>query len=439
MSVMRLSRLFTKTARQAPNNADSLNADLLVRAGFVQQTMAGVYSYLPLGLCVLRKIEVAVREEMNALGAQELLLSALSSREAWERSGRWGTFDVLFHVPGAGDQEYALNPTHEEIVVPLVRHFVHSHRDLPFACYQIQTKFRNELRVKSGILRNREFLMKDLYSFHQDDACLERYYERVQEAYGRVFDRLGLAERTYRTFASGGSFSPYSHEYQVLLSQGEDTIYISEAAEARGQRIAINSEIYRKGETVCPVTGDTAFREACASEAANIFKLGTKFSVPFKLQYTDDGGQSHPVVMGCYGIGISRLMGIITEVFADDEGLRWPLSIAPAAVHIVPLAREVTEKAYKEAEELLARLEGRGICALFDDRLNASPGVRLADADLIGVPFRVVVSEKTLQKKKLEVKKRQVGETEWMTEKELIALCNPSPPSPLPLRQERGG
>lgn len=420
MPPMRLSQLFTKTARQAPKDADSRNADLLVRAGFVQRTMAGVYSYLPLGLRVLRNIEAIVREEMDALGGQELLLSALSSREAWECSGRWDTFDVLFRVPGAGEQEYALNPTHEEIVVPLVRHFVRSHKDLPFACYQIQTKFRNELRVKSGILRNREFLMKDLYSFHQDDACLERYYGRVQGAYARVFERLGLTERTYLTFASGGSFSPYSHEYQVLLPQGEDTIYISEAAEAVGKRIAINREMYRKGETVCPVTGDTAFREECASEAANIFKLGTKFSVPFKLQYTNEGGQSHPVVMGCYGIGISRLMGIIAEAFADDDGLRWPLSIAPAAVHIVPLARDVGEQAFKGADVLRARLEKRGLRTLFDDRLDSSPGVRLADADLIGVPFRVVFSAKTIDRKLLEVKDRWTGGVSFLTEEQFL-------------------
>lgn len=417
---MRFSQLFTKTARQAPKDADSLNADLLVRAGFVQRTMAGVYSYLPLGLRVLRNIEAIVREEMNALGAQELLLSALSSRDVWERSGRWETFDVLFRVPGAGEQEYALNPTHEEIVVPLVQHFVHSHKDLPFACYQIQTKFRNELRVKSGMLRNREFLMKDLYSFHPDDACLDRYYERVQEAYARIFERLGLAERTYLTFASGGSFSQYSHEYQVLVSQGEDTVYISEAAEAKGKRVAINREIYRKGETVCPVTGGHAFREACASEAANIFKLGTKFSVPFHLQYTDEEGRSHPVIMGCYGIGISRLMGIVTEACADDDGLRWPLSIAPAAVHIVPLAREEHERAYTEADALRARLEGKGIETLFDDRLDASTGVRLADADLLGVPYRVVLSPKTLERKALEVKDRWTGEVSFITEEQLL-------------------
>lgn len=421
---MRLSQLFTKTARQAAKDADSLNADLLVRAGFVQRTMAGVYSYLPLGLRVLRNIEAIVREEMNALGAQELLLSALSAREAWERSGRWDTFDVLFRVPGAGEQEYALNPTHEEIVVPLVQHFVHSHKDLPFACYQIQTKFRNELRVKSGMLRNREFLMKDLYSFHQDDTCLDRYYECVQGAYVRVFERLSLAERTYLTFASGGSFSPYSHEYQVLVPQGEDTIYISEAAEVKGKRIAINQEIYRKGETVCPVTGEKVFREEHASEAANIFKLGTRFSVPFKLQYTDEGGQSRPVIMGCYGIGISRLMGIITEACADEEGLCWPLSIAPAAVHIIPLARGAGEQAYKEADALRARLEGEGIKTLFDDRLEASPGVRLADADLMGMPFRVVLSAKTIDRKVLEVKDRRTGEIHFLTEEQLFPLLS---------------
>ena len=422
---MRLSQLFTKTSKQSSTDAESKNADLLTRAGYIHKTMAGVYSYLPLGLRVLRNIENVVREEMNAMGAQELLLSALSSREAWQRSGRWDSFDVLFHVPGAGDQEYALNPTHEEIIVPLVQHFVHSYKDLPFSCYQIQMKFRNELRAKSGVLRNREFLMKDLYSFHRDDAFLDRYYERVQRAYTKVFERLGLAERTYLTFASGGSFSPYSHEYQVLLPHGEDTIYVSEAAEARGERIAINQEIYRKGETTCPVTGETAFREERASEAANIFKLGTKFSIPFALQYTDEDGKSHPVVMGCYGIGISRLMGIITEAFADESGLRWPFSLAPASVHIVSLARERGEQAYTEAEALEAHLGKRGIPTLFDDRIDLSTGSRLADADLLGMPFRVVLSPKTCARGQLEVKDRMTGEVSWMSEEELFRRCSP--------------
>lgn len=425
---MRLSQLFTKTARQASKDADSLNADLLVRAGFVQRTMAGVYSYLPLGLRVLRSIEVIVREEMDAIGGQEILMPCLSSQENWEKTGRWSSFDALFKVLATGQAaegtQGALNPTHEEVVVPLMRPFLHSHKDLPFACYQIQTKFRRELRVKSGLLRGREFLMKDLYSFHCDATDLEHYYAVVQGAYSRIFERLRIGDRTYLTYASGGSFSQYSHEYQVLLSQGEDIIYISEAAKAKGKRIAINREIYRKGETVCPVTGDTAFREACASEAANIFKLGTKFSVPFKLHYTDEDGKSHPVVMGCYGMGISRLMGIITEAFADDEGLRWPLSIAPAVVHIVPLARGVDEKAYQEADALRIRLEERGIQTLFDDRLGSSPGVRLADADLIGVPFRVILSEKTLDRKVLEVKDRRTGEVVFITEDQLLSRCS---------------
>lgn len=263
---MYVSQLFTRTSKETSADAASLNADLLTRAGFVHKTMAGVYSYLPLGLVVLRKIETIVREEMNAIGGQEILMSALSPKENWQKTNRWQGFDALFKLPAAGDSEYALNPTHEEIVTPLVREFVSSYKDLPFGCYQIQTKFRNEPRAKSGVLRGREFLMKDLYSFHTDQEDLDAYYEVVHGAYDKIFDRLGLTDITYYTFASGGSFSQFSHEFQVVLPQGEDTIYISEEAEKKGMRIAINKEIFERGKTKCPVTGGTTFREVKASE-----------------------------------------------------------------------------------------------------------------------------------------------------------------------------
>ena len=411
---MLLSQLFTKTSKDAVADAQSINAELLARGGFVSKTMAGVYSYLPLGLTVLKKIEHIVREEMNAVGGQEILMSALSPKEYWQKTGRWDkkVFESLFHVPAAGEQEYALNPTHEEIVVPLVQQFVKSYRDLPFACYQIQTKFRNELRAKSGILRGREFLMKDLYSFHRDAACLDRYYEKVQGAYDKIFARLGLADRTYLTYASGGSFSPYSHEYQVILPQGEDAIFVSEEAEKQGKRIAVNREIYEPKKTTCPVTGGETFREERASEAANIFKLGTKFSDPFKLTFTDEKGTMHTIIMGCYGIGISRLMGIIAEAFADDAGLCWPVSVAPARVVIVPLAKEREEEVYREAEKLYGTLTGKGVECLLDDRIDASVGSRLADADLMGVPTRIVLSLKSLKAGGAEVKDRKTGKIE---------------------------
>ena len=310
---MLFSELFTKTSKDAQSDAASKNADLLTRGGYIFKTMAGVYSYLPLGLRVLKKIECIVREEMDKIVGQEILMSALSPSEYWQTTGRWDpkVFDVLFHVPGASDSEYGLNPTHEEIVTPIAKHFVQSYRDLPFAAYQIQTKFRNEPRAKSGILRGREFIMKDLYSFHTTQEDLDRYYDIAQTAYDAVFKRIGLAEKTYLTYASGGTFSKYSHEYQVVLPQGEDTIYISEEAEKKGMRIAVNKEIYEEGKTECPVTGGKSFREEKASEAGNIFKLGTKFSHAFGLEYSDQTGKKQEVIMGCYGIGISRLMGIV--------------------------------------------------------------------------------------------------------------------------------
>jgi prolyl-tRNA synthetase len=419
---MLLSQLFTKTSKDAAHDADSKNAEYLSRAGYVHKTMAGVYSYLPLGLRVLRSIEQVVREEMDAIGAQEVLLSALSPSENWKKTGRWDqkVFNALFHVPAAAEQEYALNPTHEEIVTPMVMPFLRSYRDLPFGAYQIQTKFRNELRAKSGVLRGREFLMKDLYSFHPDQTSLDSYYDVVMGAYDRIFDRLGLSDKTYLTYASGGSFSQYSHEYQVMLPQGEDAIFISVEAEKKGKRIAINKEIFEQGKTACPVTGGKEFTEVKGSEAGNIFKLGTKFSVPFGLQYAAEDGSKKDVIMGCYGIGISRLMGILTEAFADDAGLRWPKGIAPVDVHIVPLARTIDEESFTVAKALYEKLMKQGKRCLFDDRIDNSVGSRMADADLLGSAYRVVLSPKTLKEGKLEVKNRWTGEVTMIDEQALL-------------------
>lgn len=416
---MLLSELFTRTSKDAASDASSRNADLLVRGGFIHKTMAGVYSYLPLGLRVLRSIEQIVREEMNAIGAQEILMSSLAPKENWEKTGRWDSVDVLYKTQGNDEHEYVLNPTHEELVSPIAKQYVNSYRDLPFAAYQVQTKFRNELRAKSGILRGREFLMKDLYSFHADQEDLDRYYDVVQSAYGKIFERLGLADRTYLTFASGGTFSKYSHEYQVMLPNGEDVIYISEEAEKKGLRIAVNKEIYEEGKTECPVTGGKAFREEKGSEAANIFKLGTKFSTPFELQFTDNEGKRHDVIMGCYGIGISRLMGIIAEACSDDRGVIWPANIAPFDVHIVPIARTEDDEAFIEATKLMKDLEKKGKRVLLDDRTDASVGFKLADADLIGVPVRIVVSPKTLAEKSVEVTYRTSGETSLVKQSDI--------------------
>lgn len=408
---MLLSQLFTRTSKEVVADASSKNAEFLTRAGYIHKTMAGVYSYLPLGLRVIRKIEHIVREEMNSVGGQEVLLSALAPKEDWDATGRWDTLDVLYKTRGVDEHDYALNPTHEEVVTPLARAFIKSYRDLPFAAYQIQTKFRNELRAKSGVMRGREFIMKDLYSFHVDQADLDRYYEEVQSAYTRIFERLGVGAQTYLTYASGGSFSQYSHEYQVVLESGEDTIYFSEEAEGKGLRIAVNKEIYEEGKTVCPVTGGTSFREVRASEAGNIFKLGTRFSAPFDVQYTDKEGKRQPVVMGCYGIGISRLMGIVVEAMSDEKGLVWPTVLAPADVHLVPIARAHEDASFVEAVALQQTLERAGKSVILDDRLDGSVGFKLADADLIGCPIRIVISPKTLEQKSVEVTQRRTGET----------------------------
>jgi len=402
---MRLSQLFTKTSKTSQSDNDSINADLLTRAGFIHKTLAGSYSFLPLGLRVIRKIEQVVREEMNAIDGQELLLSALSPRENWEATKRWDSLDVLFKVPAAGNSEYALNPTHEEIITPIAKSFVNSYRDLPFAAYQIQTKFRNEPRAKSGVMRGREFIMKDLYSFHASQDCQDDYYDRAAAAYEKVFARLGLGEKTYFTYASGGSFSKYSHEFQTLLPSGEDTVYISVEAEKQGKLIAVNKEIFEEGMDCPHLNVSTKWREEMASEVGNIFKLSTKFSEPFKLDFQDEAGERKPVIMGCYGIGISRLLGVIAEYSADESGLSWAESVAPYGVHLITLGKE-GEEARDIATALYEEMKEAGVEVLFDDREKEGAGAKFGDADLIGCPLRVTISARSLEAGGAEVKVR---------------------------------
>lgn len=378
---MRQSQLFSKSTKDIAKDEQSVNAQLLIRGGYVDKLMAGVYSWLPLGLRVIKKIEQIVREEMNKIGGQELLLPALQPKQIWDQTGRWETLDVLYRLP---DDGVAFGPTHEEVVTPLAKQFIRSYKDLPVAVYQIQTKFRNEPRAKSGVLRGREFIMKDLYSFHATAADLAAYYEQVHGAYNQIFTRLGLGELTHYTYASGGTFSKYSHEFQAVTPAGEDTIHICPAC---GQ--AINDEI--KGETAtCPGCGGADWQTTMASEVGNIFQLQTKFSEPFDLTYQAADGSVHPVIMGCYGIGISRLVGVITEVFHDDKGIMWPVAVAPYRAHLLALGAEAVEVANAVYDQLTAA----GIEVLFDDRPEASAGQKLAEADLLGLPVRLIVSAK---------------------------------------------
>jgi len=410
LNYMRQSQLKTKTLREAPKDEQSTNAILLARAGFIDKLAAGVYSFLPLGLRVLRRIENIIRQEMLALGGQEILMPVLHPRENWEKTGRWETFEELFKLKGAAEKDYALGPTHEEIVAPLAKKIVFSYKDLPFYLFQIQTKFRNEIRVKSGLLRTREFLMKDLYSFHASEKDLDEYYSKVIDAYFRIFERCGLTDKTYLTLASGGTFSKYSHEFQTLTENGEDTIFICQNCD-----LAINSEI--KAETpACPDCGGKDFKEAKAVEMGNIFKLGTKYSAPFGLKFKDKDGQEKDVIMGCYGIGPTRVMGTIVEVSHDEQGIIWPESVAPFKFHLLALGESPEIK--KEADNLYEKLTAQRVEPLYDDR-EISAGAKFAEADLIGIPWRLVVSEKTSKEKSVEIKKRSEKETKLIKISEL--------------------
>lgn len=394
---MRQTQLFTKTLKELPKDESSYNAQSLIRAGFIDKVAAGVYSFLPLGWRVLNKIREIIRDEMSSVSGQEINMPTFAPRENWEATGRWESLDVLFKISASDKKEYALNPTHEEVVTPLAQKFIYSYRELPFAVYQIQTKFRNEKRAKAGLLRGREFLMKDLYSFHTTQEDLDSYYDQVIAAYVRIFKRLGLGDKTYLTFASGGTFSKYSHEFQTISQAGEDYIYICDKCQ-----LAVNKEIIAEQST-CPQCQSTDLKEEKASEVGNIFKLGTKYSDSFQLTYNDEYGAKNPVIMGCYGIGLSRIMGIVAEVCHDDKGLIWPDNIAPFKVHLISL------NANEEAENLYQLLQKERVEVLYDDR-NISAGEKFADADLIGCSYRVVVSPKSLAAGGVELKKRAEGE-----------------------------
>jgi len=418
---MRQSHLFTKTRKEAPQGEVAKNAQLLVRAGFVHKEMAGVYAYLPLGLRVLNKIIGIIREEIEAIGGQELLLTTLQDPEIWKKTGRWSdeVTDVWFKTHlHSGDlyhqgSELGLANTHEEALTNLMREYILSYKDLPTYVYQFQTKFRNELRAKSGIMRSREFIMKDLYSFSANEASFKEFYEKCASAYMSIFARIGLGSHTYRTFASGGSFAKFSDEFQTLCDAGEDTIYFS-----KEKKIALNKEVYT--DEVLKDLGLTKeeLTEAKAIEVGNIFSLGTRYSEPLGLLYKDEAGAERPVFMGSYGIGPGRLMGTVVELYGDQKGIVWPKSIAPFQVHLVEISSE-SEEVSKEAAELYRTLTEAGVEVLWDDR-NLRAGEKFADSDLIGIPLRVIVSEKTIAAGVFECIERGSGKVSSMTASELI-------------------
>ena len=400
-----MSQQLFKPLKQAPAKADTVNHRLLVQAGFVRQTMAGVYTYTKLGLIVLNKISQIVREEMDRIGSQEIHMPALHPSENWKKSGGWDNIDVLFHIKSQTGRDYALGQSHEEIVTPLMAEVIKSYKDLPKSVYQIQWKFRDELRAKSGILRGREFLMKDMYSFHETKEDFLEYYETVKKAYLRSYERMGLVAKT--TEASGGNFSnKISYEYMVLTDAGEDDILYCPDCD-----YCINTEI-AGDKTVCPHCGAKLLK-ARAAEAGNIFDLGTHYSEIFDVSFVDAQNKKHYAEMGCYGIGISRCMGIIAEKCHDDAGLIWPESVTPAQVYLIALKDQAAS-----AQKVYEQIQNAGISVIYDDRMDESAGSKFAAADLVGCPWRAVVSSKTAGQ--IELKRRTSDQTELLSVQDMI-------------------
>lgn len=406
---MKQSTIPFKTRKDAPKDEVSLNARLLIQAGFIRKEMAGVYAYLPLGLRVLKKIESIVREEMNKIGGQEIQLTALQEKSSWEKTNRWDdeVVDVWFKTKLKNDTELGLAYTHESAITSLMKDYISSYKELPIYPYQFQTKFRNELRAKSGIFRGREFLMKDLYSFSSTQEELDAFYEQSIAAYRTIFNRVGIGEITYLTLASGGTFgTKYSHEFQTLTTSGEDKIFID-----KKNNIALNEEVMNEEAYDMLGVKKEDLVEAASIEVGNIYKLGTFYSAPLELTFKDEKGERHPVIMGSYGIGISRLMGTIAEVFADEKGLVWPKSVAPFAVHLIALpdSSGLVLAAAEKIYEVLSSSAKMPINVLFDDR-DIGAGAKFADADLIGIPTRIVVGAKSLAEGKVEIIDRKTGE-----------------------------
>ncbi len=411
---MRRTQLFTKTRKEAPADETARNAQLLIRAGFIHKEMSGVYAFLPLGKRVLDNISHIIREEMNAVGGQELQMTTLQPKEIFEKTDRWddAKVDNWFKTKLANGTELGMGLTHEEPIVDAISDFINSYKDLPMSVYQIQTKFRNELRAKSGLLRGREFLMKDMYSFARNQAEHQEIYEQIAIAYTKVFDRLGLGDFTYRTYADGGIFtSQFSHEYQTLSDVGEDTIYVDEA-----KRLAVNKEVYTDENLKKMNLKKEDLVEKRAVEVGNIFPLESKYTDALGVYYTDENGEQQSIIAGCYGIGVSRLIGMIAEHFSDDKGLVWPENIAPFKVYLALLGN--TPDTVSAADKLYDSLTEAGITVLYDDR-DIRPGEKFADADLLGIPYRLVVSDKTVVSGKYELKARTADEAQMLSQDEL--------------------
>ncbi len=413
---MRQSKLFTKTRKEAPADEVAKNAQLLIRAGYIAKEMAGVYSYLPLGLKVVDKIKQIVREEMNAINGQELIMTALQRKELWESTGRWNdeVVDVWFKSELKAGGEVGFGWSHEEPIGEMMKNYIGSYKDLPISVYQFQTKLRNEMRAKSGVMRGREFIMKDMYSFCADEVSHLAYYESTKPAYMKVFERLGIGDDTYVTFAAGGAFTKFSHEFQTVCDAGEDIVYLN-----RERGIAINEEVMSEETLKSLNITREELVETKTAEVGNIFNFGQQKATDLGLTFKNADGIDTPVWMGSYGIGVTRLVGVLVEKFADEKGIVWPESIAPFAVHLVALNTD-DEEVRDWADGIYAAFKDRGVDVLYDDR-DARAGEKFADSDLLGMPYRVVVSKKLKEQGQFEVVTRRSGEVRLLTEEELFA------------------
>lgn len=411
---MRQSQLFTKTRKTLPADEAAKNAQLLIQAGYVYKVMAGVYAYTPLGLRVLENIKRIVREEMNAISGQEIIMSSLQRKETWEGTGRWDdeVVDVWFKSKLKDDTEVGFGWSHEEAIMEMMQQFVNSYRDLPASVYQFQTKLRNELRAKSGIMRGREFVMKDMYSLHATQEDMDAYYDQVIAAYKRCYERLGLGDSTFVTFASGGAFTKFSHEFQTICDAGEDILYVND-----DHSVAVNEEVLDDAAKELGID-KSALKPVKSAEVGNIFKFGTEKSEKMGIYFTDKDGTQKPIYLASYGIGITRVMGVIVEKFADDKGIVWPEAVAPFTVHLISLAK--TPEEVVKADELYETLRSKGIEVLYDNRPDVSAGAKFADSDLIGIPNRVVLSARSLEKGGVECKKRNETESVVISVEELL-------------------
>lgn len=412
---MRQSELFTKTRKEAPKDEVAKNAQLLIRGGFIHKEMAGVYDLLPLAYRVVERIKGIVREEMNAVGGQELIMSSLQRKELWEKTDRWNdeNVDVWFKSALSAGGDIGFGWSHEEPITDMMRSFIASYRDLPIAVYQFQTKLRNELRAKSGIMRGREFVMKDMYSYAASEAAHQEFYDKATAAYLRVFERLGIGDRTFLTFASGGAFTEFSHEFQTTTDAGEDTIYV-----AREKNIAINKEVLTPEVLAKLGVERNDLEETTAAEVGNIFSFGGTKSEQLGLTFKDESGAERPVILGSYGIGITRLLGVLVEVFADGASMVWPRAVAPFDVHLIAIGGS-NEDVAAEGERYYELLRAHGIEVLYDDR-DLRAGEKFADADLIGIPRRLVISEKTMSEGGVESTARDAGTTVFVSDSTII-------------------